>query len=66
MPNDAELIVALVVSSRAGERDLLVLLLGGSSPAEAAQRLHLSPEALGERLRRVRRRAEAIRKRGTG
>ncbi len=66
MPSDASLLVALVLSSRAGERDLLLLLLGGSSPAEAAQRLHLSPEALGERLRRVRRRAEAIRKRGLG
>jgi len=66
VPNDAELIVALVVSSRAGERDLLLLLLGGASTAEAARRLHLSPEALAERLRRVRRRAAAIRKRGTG
>lgn len=56
----AELVVALVLGSRAAERDLLLLLIGGSTPAEAAARLGINAAALAERLRRVRRHAERL------
>ncbi len=60
MPTDSELVVALVVGSRAAERDLLVLLVGGATPAEAAARLGIDRRALAKRLLRLRRHADRI------
>ncbi len=60
MPSDSERLVTLVLSARAGERDLLVLLVGGSSPMEAAARLGIDRRALAKRLARLRRHAARI------
>jgi len=48
------------VGSRAAQRDLLVLLVGGATPAEAAARLGIDRRALAKRLLRLRRHADRI------
>ena len=58
--SDSELIVALILGSRAAQRDLIVLLIGGATPAEAAARLGIDRRALAKRLLRLRRHADRV------
>ncbi len=55
-----ELLLRLVLTATPGERDLLLILGDGDSPAQAAQRLGLTPSALAVRLHRLRRRAATL------
>ncbi len=52
-----ELLLRLLLTATPSERDLLLLLGDGDSPAQVAQRLGLTPSALAVRLHRLRRRA---------
>ena len=61
----AELLVTLVIEAGDAERDLLVLLIGGTDIGEAAQRLGINRQAATMRLQRVRRRAESVTRRAT-
>ena len=56
----AQLFVALVLAASPSERDLLLVLASGDSPAEAAERLGVTREALKVTLHRLRRRAAEL------
>ncbi len=56
----AQLFVALVLAASPSERDLLLVLASGDSPAEAAERLGVTPSALKVTLHRLRRRAAEL------
>ncbi len=60
-----QLFVRLVIAASSAERDLLLVLLDGSTPAEAAARLGVTPAVVKTRLHRIRRRAESVTARGT-
>ncbi len=55
-----ELVLRLILTATPAERDLLLLLGDGDSPAQVAQRLGLTPSALAVRLHRLRRRAATL------
>lgn len=62
MTDDADLVVALIVSARAHERDLLLLLYDGAGPDELVERLELpSTGALDGRMKRLHDRATRLR-----
>lgn len=59
-PTAAEVVLTLLVTATPGQRDLLLLMLGGADLDEAAARLGIARAAVDVRLHRLRRRAAAL------